>query len=99
MDSSVLYSILLEKRVLKLLKDTRRYPARVHRQITLKIFSLQFNPRPQDSKKIGIGYRVDVGEHRIFYTVDDDQKTIMVELVGPRNDDKIYKLARRLGLL
>ncbi|MBI4771881.1 MAG: type II toxin-antitoxin system RelE/ParE family toxin [Chloroflexi bacterium] len=95
----MMYSILLEERVLKVLRDTRRYPAKVHRQITLKIFSLQFNPRPQDCKKIGIGYRVDSGEHRVFYTVDDTQKLIRVELVGPRNDDEIYKLAGRLGLL
>jgi mRNA-degrading endonuclease RelE of RelBE toxin-antitoxin system len=94
-----MYSLLLEERVLKVLGDVKRYPAKIHRQITMKIFLLQLNPRPPDSKRIGIGYRVDVGEHRIFYTVDDEKHLVKVELVGPRQDDEIYRLARRLGLL
>ena len=94
-----MYSILLEERVLKVLSDIKHYPAKVHRQITLKIFMLQVNPRPPDCKHVGIGYRVDVGEHRILYTVDDKAQTVRVELVGPRNDDEIYRLAQRLGLI
>jgi len=94
-----MYSVLVEERVLKLLGNPEEFPAEVHRQITLKIFSLQANPRPPDCKRVGIGYRVDVGEHRILYTVDDEAKVVRVELVGPRNDDAIYHLARRLGLL
>jgi len=94
-----MYKLLLEERVLKVLKDIKQYPAKAHRQITLKIFSLQFEPRPADCKKIGIGYRVDVGEHRIFYTVDDRDRGVTIELVGPRNDREIYELAQRLGLL
>lgn len=94
-----MYSILLEDRVLKTLSNVKRYPAKIHRQITLKIFSLQYNPQPQDCKPIGIGFRVDSGEHRILYTVDEVEKIIRIELVGPRNDDDVYKQARRLGLL
>jgi len=94
-----MYSILLEKRVLKILRNAKRYPAKVHRQITLKIFTLQVNPRPPDCKKVGIGYRVDIGEHHILYTVDGEERIVRVELVGPRNDDEIYRLARRLGLI
>jgi mRNA interferase RelE/StbE len=93
------YRLLVEKRVFDVLKDVKRYPAKVHRQIAVKIFSLQFDPRPPDCKRIGIGYRVDVGEHRIFYTVDDEERLVRVELVGPRNDREIYRLAKRLGLL
>ena len=94
-----MYSILLEERVLKILRNVKRYPAKVHRQITLKIFLLQVNPRPPDCKKVGVGYRVDIGEHRILYTVDDAERIVRVELVGPPNDDEIYGLARRLGLI
>lgn len=94
-----MYRLLIEKRVFDLLKDVKHYPAKVHRQITVKIFSLQFDPRPPDCKQIGIGYRVDVGEHRIFYTVDDQERLVRVELVGPRNDREIYRVAKRLGLL
>jgi len=94
-----MYSVVVEKRVFKLLGDPKRFPAKIHRQVTLKIFSLQFNPRPPDCKRVGVGCRVDVGEHRILYTVDDEDKVVRVELVGPRNDDEIYRLAQRLGLL
>lgn len=94
-----MYSILLDERVFKLLKNVKRYSAKVQRQITLKIFMLQFDPQPQDSKKMGIGYRVDIGEHRILYTVDHAKKQIKVEMIGPRNDDQVYKMARRLGLI
>jgi mRNA interferase RelE/StbE len=94
-----MYSLRIEQRVLKLLSNVKTCPAKIHRQITVKIFWLQVEPRPPDGKRIGIGYRVDSGEYRIFYTVDDEQKIVTVELVGPRNDDEIYKLAERLGLL
>ena len=65
----------------------------------MKIFLFQFDPRPPDCKPIGIGYRVDVGEHRILYAVDDAEQVVRIELVGPRQDDEVYQLARRLGLL
>lgn len=94
-----IYSLLVAERVFKLLNDPQQFPAKVYRQLVTKMFLLQFDPRPHDSKRIGIGYRVDVGEHRILYTVDDNKKVITIELVGPRNDDEIYKLAHRLGLL
>ncbi len=94
-----MYRLLIEERVLKLLSDVKAFPAKVHRQITVKIFWLQVEPRPPDSKRIGIGYRVDTGEYRIFYTVDDKLQVVTVELVGPRNDDEIYRLAERLGLV
>jgi len=94
-----MYRVFLEERMLKVLRNVKRYPAKVHRQITLKILLLQANPRPPDCKKVGIGYRVDIGEHRILYTVDDEERIVRVELVGPRNDDEVYRLARRLGLI
>lgn len=62
------------------------------RQIVRKIFSLQADPRPQDCKELkgnpGI-YRVDQGEYRILYTIEED--AIEVFRVGKRNDDEVYK--------
>ncbi len=61
-------------------------------QIVFKIFSLQENPFPQDYKKLkGYegGYRVDQGEYRILYTVEDDK--IRVFKIGKRNDDEVYR--------
>ena len=94
-----MYNVLLVERVLRLLSDPGRYPAKVHRQITVRIFLLGREPRPPDAKRVGSGYRVDVGEYRILYTVDDQAHMVRVELVGARNDDEVYRQARRLGLL
>jgi len=90
------YEILIDKRVPK---EMRSYPPKVFRQIAAKILSLAFNPRPHDSKKIGLGYRVDAGEYRIFYQVEDEAKVVRVLAVGKRGDDEIYRLIRRMGLV
>jgi mRNA interferase RelE/StbE len=62
------------------------------RQIVRKIFALQTEPRPQDCKELkgnpGI-YRVDQGEYRILYTIEED--AVEVFRVGKRNDDGVYK--------
>lgn len=63
-------------------------------QVAKKIFSLQANPRPQDSsdlKGYAGGYRVDQGEYRILYTIDNAQKMVNVFRVGKRNDDEVYR--------
>ena len=62
------------------------------RQVVKKIFSLQVEPRPQDCKQLkgspGI-FRVDQGEYRILYTIEND--SIEVFRVGKRNDDEVYE--------
>ncbi|MBM3238487.1 type II toxin-antitoxin system RelE/ParE family toxin [Candidatus Poribacteria bacterium] len=74
-------------------------PGKQLRQIVMKIFSLQDNPRPPDCKKIGKGHRVDSGEYRIFYVIDDAKRLITIWVVGKRNDDEIYREARRRGFI
>lgn len=59
-----------------------------------KILSLQGNPRPQDYaalKGYQDGYRIDQGEYRILYTIDEDNKLVDISRVGKRNDDKVYQ--------
>jgi mRNA interferase RelE/StbE len=57
------------------------------------------NPRPPDVKRIGDGYRVDSGEYRIYYEVDDRERTVVVLLVAKRGDDEIYRrLKRKFGV-
>ncbi|MEO3705387.1 type II toxin-antitoxin system RelE family toxin [Trichormus azollae] len=59
-----------------------------------KILSLQGNPRPQDYaalKGYQDGYRIDQGEYRILYTIDEDNKLVDIFRVGKRNDDKVYQ--------
>jgi mRNA interferase RelE/StbE len=78
-----------------------RSDAKKLRQIFMKILSLRRSPFPQDSKKLenftyrGLsGYRVDQGEYRIIYAVDEKKKTVIVGLVLNRNED--YKELRGL---
>jgi len=59
-------------------KEMRSYPPKVFKQVATRIFALSVNPRPHDSKKVGVGFRVDVGEYRIIYTVDDEAEEVAV---------------------
>ena len=73
-------------------------PPKHKRQIKDSILSLQDNPIPQDAKRL-IGYekymRTDVGEYRIVYRYEKEINLIVVVLVGRRNDDSIYRIAKR----
>lgn len=83
------YLLLIDKSVLKTLD---KLPLKEYKQVTMKLFTLAKNPFPQDSKKLkGYegSYRVDQGEYRILYTVEDDK--IRVFKIGKRNDDEVYQ--------
>jgi mRNA interferase RelE/StbE len=89
------YRLEVSLAVIKELGDPKGYPARVYRQITLKIFELGINPRPPDVKPIATGYRVDVGADRIFYEIDDRAQVVLILLAGKRGDDEIYRRLKR----
>ena len=75
-------------------KDLFTLQAKQFAQVAKKIFSLQGNPKPQDCKQLkgySGGYRVDQGEYRILYTIDDELKMVDVFRVGKRNDDEVYR--------
>ncbi|MBW4449224.1 MAG: type II toxin-antitoxin system RelE/ParE family toxin [Spirirestis rafaelensis WJT71-NPBG6] len=75
-------------------KDLVDLQAKQFKQVVSKILSLQGNPRPQDCKSLkGYegGYRVDQGEYRILYTIDDENFLVDIFRVGKRNDDEVYK--------
>jgi mRNA interferase RelE/StbE len=75
-------------------KDLLELQAKQYKQVVSKILSLQGNSQPQDCKALkGYegGYRVDQGEYRILYTIDEESKLIDVFRVGKRNDDEVYK--------
>lgn len=64
------------------------------RQVFMKILSLRRNTLPQDAKKLenfrykGLsGYRVDQGEYRIVYAIDQKSKTIVIGMILNRNED------------
>lgn len=69
--------------------DLRNLPPKIVRQLETKVLSLADEPRPQDSKRVlsqpGIP-RVDSGEYRILYSVDDAQQLVIVERVRHRRE-------------
>ena len=81
-----------------------KFPNRLDRkhtgQIALKILSLLADPKQSDSKLIkGTNIslmRADVGEYRILYHVEGD--SLVVPLIGRRNDEDVYKKMERMGL-
>jgi mRNA interferase RelE/StbE len=74
-------------------------PPKHKRQVKDSILSLQDDPMPHDAKKL-LGYknytRVDIGEYRIIYRYENKEDLIIVVLVGKRNDDEIYRIAKRI---
>ena len=73
-------------------KELYQLQPKQFKQVAQKIFSLQENPLPQDSKllkgKSGF-YQVDQGEFRILYTITEDE--VQIFRVGKRNDDEVYR--------
>lgn len=83
------YSLRIGKPAVKSLKALELKP---FKQIMVKILSLQSDPHPQDCKALkGYpgGYRVDQGEYRILYTIEEN--TISIFRVGKRNDGEVYR--------
>lgn len=89
-------------------KDFDKIGAGKHQaQVQAKIDSLEENPLPNDAKPIkgenfkrnGWNfYRVDVGEYRIVYDLDERLgllTIVTIAVIAPRNDDKVYKLLAR----
>jgi mRNA interferase RelE/StbE len=73
-------------------------PPKHKRQIKDYILSLQDTPLPHDARKL-TGYedyiRADMGEYRIIYKYENKKDRLIVVLVGKRNDDEIYRIAKR----
>ena len=76
------------------LEDLGMSDAKLLRQIFINILSLRRNPKPQDCKELqnfiyaGFkGFRVDQGEYRIIYAVDEKNKTVKVGHILNRNED------------
>jgi len=91
-----MFSLWVAPDVIKELGDVKRYPAKVARQLLLKILDLSTTPRPQDSIAIESGFRVTSGEFCIYYELDEVKHVVMVYLVGKRGDDEIYRRLQRM---
>jgi mRNA interferase RelE/StbE len=83
-----LLKILIDKRNRKFLE---KLPCKHFLQIDSKILELGNNPFTNDSSKLkgceGY-YRVDSGEYRIIYHLDN---ILHIDLIGKRNDSDIYR--------
>lgn len=78
-------------------KFLAQLPAKQFRQVVNVIFRLREVPEPHDSQALAGNpayRRVDVGEYRIIYRVEDD--TVYVAVIGTRNDDEVYRQFRRI---
>ena len=85
--------INISRQAKKFLKIKRQ--PKINKQIANKICELRVNPKPQDSSDL-TGYpfkRVDAGEYRIIYIVENDILEILI--IGKRNDDEVYKVLKR----
>ena len=70
-------------------KDLRKIDRSRISAILRKIEQLQFNPRPDGSKKLAGAdrtYRVRVGDYRVVYEVEDDVLLVLVIRVAHRKD-------------
>ena len=70
-------------------RDLRRLDGKIQRQVSAKIVSLAENPRPQDVKLLHGPdriYRVDSGDYRILYTIDDDKQSVVILHVKNRRE-------------
>ena len=72
-------------------------PPKQQNQVAVKIKELIKNGHGADSihLKGSAWYRVDIGEYRIIYDIEDED-LLIIPLVGKRNDDEVYKKLRRL---
>lgn len=88
---------------LDMTRDASKYLAdlktsgKQYQQIAAKIFSLMGDPRPADSEALhGYEYqRVDSGEYRIIYEIDDKAEIVNIILIGKRNGDEVYQKLKR----
>lgn len=71
-------------------------------QLYDSIESLRGEPEPADSAILKGSAepqrrRKDVGEYRVIYW--HDAETLYIDLIGKRNDDAVYRAARRKGII
>ncbi len=88
------YKLDISEDVFSKLEDFGMSDAKILRQVFIKILPLRRNPKPQDCKVLqnfmyaGFkGCRVDQGEYRVIYAVDEKNKIVKVGHILNRNED------------
>ena len=70
-------------------KEIARLTPKIRRQIIEKILILEANPRPQDIKQLKgeeDAYRVESGDYRIPFHLDDQSKQVIIFRVKHRRE-------------
>lgn len=82
------YSITILRKAQKALANL---PANSYGRVRDSIRELGNKPRPDGCRKLvgRSGWRIRIGDYRVIYEVDDQQKTVTILSIGHRRD--IYK--------
>ena len=80
------YSVVTTRRADR---EITRLAPRIRRQVLEKMLSLSNNPRPQDIKTLRgreRSFRVDSGEYRVLFEIDDPERVVTIFRVGHRRE-------------
>ncbi|OGU14175.1 MAG: hypothetical protein A2X61_07095 [Ignavibacteria bacterium GWB2_35_12] len=79
------YTLIIDNHASKQLLSIER---KFSNKIIEAINKLKQTPRPHKCKKLQVeeGYRIRVGDYRILYTIDDNQKVVTVYRITKRED-------------
>ena len=81
------YRVEMESRARR---ELRELPSQVLRRVDAAISALSNNPLPlgvvRVRGRVGDGWRIRVGQYRILYTVDQDQRVVKVFRVSHRRE-------------
>lgn len=69
-------------------KELDNLPSDIYKKVVRRIISLKDNPRPRGVKKLTgkNGYRLRVGDYRILYTINSEDKRIDTYSVAHRKE-------------
>ena len=69
-------------------KEIEKLPRKDRPKIVQRIRALAVNPRPHGCEKLSAEekYRVRQGDYRVVYSVDDNERSILVVKVGHRRE-------------
>jgi mRNA interferase RelE/StbE len=69
-------------------KELERLPAKMHDRIVGNLISLKGNPRPIGAKALRgrEGYRIRIGNYRVLYVIDDEEKKVEVFSIAHRKE-------------
>jgi len=83
-----MYQVIIEN---KARKKMRRFPEKVVKRIDNVLTNLCLNPRPPGTDKLTgtDGWRIRVGDYRILYAIDDNNKLVTIYDIDHRR--QVYR--------